>query len=122
MSYSQSPPGSAGPALNRSADPSEHRIDTVDREAILSLLSDEYARQILDILGREILSARELTDRMDASRATMYRRLDRLEEAGVVKSTMQIHPDGHHRKQFQVTIEHVNFAFDRNGVTVEVAT
>jgi DNA-binding transcriptional ArsR family regulator len=121
MSYSQSPPGSPDPGLDRTANRSEHRIDAVDQEAILSLLSDEYARQILDILAREVLSARELTDRMDASRATVYRRLDSLEEAGVVESTMQIHPDGHHRKQFQVTIEHVNFAFEPGGVTVEVA-
>jgi predicted transcriptional regulator len=122
MSYSQSPPGSAGTALNRTVDPSEDRMEDVDREAILTLLSDEYARQILDILGREVLSARELTDRMDASRATVYRRLDSLEEAGVVESMMQIHPEGHHRKQFQISIEHVNFAFDPDGVTVEVAT
>ncbi|MFB6228344.1 MAG: ArsR/SmtB family transcription factor, partial [Halobacteriales archaeon] len=67
------------------------------QEAILSLLNDEYARDILDALGRESLSARELTDRMDASRPTVYRRLDSLEEAGVVESTMQIHPEGHHR-------------------------
>lgn len=120
MSYSQSPPGSGTPALDRNADSSEHRIATIDQDATLSLLSDEYARNILDALGEESLSARELTDRMDISRATVYRRLDTLEEAGVVESTMQIHPEGHHRKQFRITIDHVNLAFDADGVSIDI--
>lgn len=122
MSYSQSPPGSASPALDRNADPSEHRTEEIDQEAILSLLSDEYARRILDALSRESLSARELTDRTGASRATVYRRLNRLEEAGVVENTMQVHPEGHHRKQFEVTIDHVDLAFDTDGVTIEAVS
>lgn len=100
----------------------ERGIADADQETILSLMSDEYARRILDTLGAQSLPARELIDRIDASRATVYRRLDRLEEAGIVESTMEIHPEGHHRKQFQVTVDRVNLAFESDGVTVNVTT
>jgi predicted transcriptional regulator len=108
--------------IDRSAGVTERGIEEADQEAILSLMSDDYARRILDALGTQALSARELVERLDASRATVYRRLDRLEETGIVESSMEIHPDGHHRKQFRVTIERVNLAFDPDGVTVNVTT
>jgi predicted transcriptional regulator len=122
MSNSQSPPGPVSPIIDRSAGATEPGIEDADQETILSLMSDEYARGILDALGTGSLSARELINRMDASRATVYRRLDRLEEAGIVESSMEIHPEGHHRKQFQVTVDRVNLAFEPDGVTVNVTT
>jgi predicted transcriptional regulator len=106
--------------IDRNAGATERGAGDVDQETLLALVSDEYARAILDTLGTRCLPARELIQRVDASRATVYRRLDRLEEAGIVGSSMEIHPDGHHRKQFQVTIERVNLAFEPDGVTVDV--
>jgi predicted transcriptional regulator len=106
--------------IDRNAGATERGADGVDRETLLSLMSDEYARRILDALGTQSLSARELIGRLDASRATVYRRLDRLEEAGIVSSSMEIHPDGHHRKQFRIRIESVSLAFAPDGVTVDV--
>ena len=122
MSNSQSPPGPVSPRIDPSAGGAKRGTEDADQEAILSLLSDEYARRLLDALGSQSLSARELIDRMDASRATVYRRLDRLEEAGIVESSMEIHPEGHHRKQFRVTVDGVNLAFEPEGVTVNVTT
>ena len=108
--------------IDRSAGATDRGIEEANQETILSLMSDEYARRILDALGTGSLSARELIDRMDASRATVYRRLDRLEEAGIVESSMEIHPEGHHRKQFQVTVDRVNLAFGADGVRVDITT
>ncbi|MFB6227209.1 MAG: ArsR/SmtB family transcription factor [Halobacteriales archaeon] len=108
--------------IDRSAGTTERGVEEADQEAILSLMSDDYARRILDALGAQSLSARELIDRIDASRATVYRRLDKLEEAGIVESTMDIHPEGHHRKQFRVTVDRVNLAFEPDGVTIDVTT
>jgi predicted transcriptional regulator len=106
--------------IDRNAGATERGTDEIDQETLLSLMSDEYARRILNALGTRALSARELIERLDVSRATVYRRLDSLEEAGIVGSSMEIHPDGHHRKQFQITIERVNLAFEPDGVTVDV--
>lgn len=94
---------------------------TVDTDELLALLSDDHARDILDTLGEEALSARALIDRLDVSRATVYRRLNRLEEASVVETQMTFDPEGHHRKQYRVTIDELQLSFEEDGLTVAAA-
>ncbi|WP_436930652.1 ArsR/SmtB family transcription factor [Halosimplex halobium] len=120
MSQSDSVRAAAGPNVERTADPLANDEPPVDVPKALSLLSDEYARELLGVLSEESLSARELVDRLDMSRATVYRRLDRLESAGVLESSMRIDPDGHHRKCFHVIVERMQLAFDSEGLTLEV--
>ena len=120
MSESQSKPGAFGSVIDHTAPGTDRRTDDVDGRAILSAVSDEYARHILELLATRPLSARELVERLDASRATVYRRLDRLESAGVVTSSMSIHPDGHHRKEFRIAADGVRIQFDADGVTVNI--
>lgn len=78
---------------------------SVDAEQLLTLLGDEYTRAIIDALGTESLPAREIAARAGVSRPTVYRRLDRLEAAGVVEPTMTVDPDGHHRQAFEIVID-----------------
>jgi predicted transcriptional regulator len=120
MSNSQSATAGVRPVIDPDADPGDDPDQGTDNEAMLSLMSDDYARGILDALGEQPLPARELVQRLDASRPTVYRRLDRLESAGVVESSMAIHPDGHHRKEFRIVVENVQLSFGTEGVTVEV--
>lgn len=80
---------------------------SIDTDELLTLLGDDYTRDILATLGDESLPAREISDRADVSRPTVYRRLNRLEDAGVVETTMEIHLDGKHRKQFQIVLDEV---------------
>lgn len=74
-------------------------------DAVMDLLDDEYAQRILAALADRERPARELMDACDASRATVYRRLNRLEEHGLVEVGMELHRDGHHRKVFTSTLE-----------------
>jgi DNA-binding transcriptional ArsR family regulator len=120
MSQSDSVRVAASPGVERPADPLADDEPTVDVPEVLSLLSDEYARELLGVLSEESLSARELVDRLDMSRATVYRRLDRLESAGVLETSMCIDPDGHHRKCFHVVVERMQLAFGSEGLTLEV--
>jgi DNA-binding transcriptional ArsR family regulator len=85
-------------------------------DEVLSLLSDDYARAILTALVGNTLPARELVDRIDASRATVYRRLQRLEAAGLTDSSVAIHPDGHHRREFSLAHDRLVLSLDRGGV------
>lgn len=73
--------------------------------AVLTLLDDEYAESILDALRDGPRPAQDLVDACDASRPTVYRRLDTLEAAGVVSSHTALHPDGHHRKEFALAVD-----------------
>jgi len=95
----------------------EHSPDVAE---VLSLLSDEYARRVLSALVDEPLSASELVDRLDMSRATVYRRLDRLEAAGVLESSMRIDLDGHHRQRFHVVVDRLHLQVEPDGVDIEV--
>lgn len=92
---------------------------TVDSEETLSMLGDEHARRILTIINTDPLPAREIADRLDLSRATVYRRLNRLESAGVVQATMAYHPDGHHRRRFQADFDHLVLSIDADDIDVD---
>jgi DNA-binding transcriptional ArsR family regulator len=99
----------------------DDRDPAVDPEEALSLLSDEYARAVLETLCGEPLSARALLDRLDMSRATMYRRLSSLEEADLVEAEMTYDPDGHHRKRFRTAFDGLTVSFEDDGVVVAQA-
>ena len=93
---------------------------SVDSEQLLSMLGDEYTRAILGALGTDALPAREIATQAGVSRPTVYRRLDRLEAAGVVEPTMTIDPDGHHRQAFRLTIDGVELSLgDHPAATAE---
>ncbi len=120
MSKSESAPRAVRPTIERNSDSLDEGGAMADGDEILSLVSDEYAQRILDALGEEPLAARELVNRLDASRATVYRRLNRLESTGVVESSMTIHPEGHHRKEFRITVERMDLTFGSDGVMIDV--
>jgi DNA-binding transcriptional ArsR family regulator len=105
-----------GPGLHEEPQPS------IDPKEVLSLLSDDYARDILLATREEAVPARELADRLDISRTTVYRRLNRLQEAGLVDTSLAIHSDGHHRKQFQATVDELSLSFEDGAVTIADAS
>lgn len=81
-------------------------------ETVAALLEDEHARAILRHVSAESLSASELIDRCGASKATTYRRLDRLREAGLVESHKAIDLDGHHHEEYVATLARVTVSLD----------
>jgi len=91
----------------------------VDTEELLSLLSNDYARAIMAEISDEALPARVIAQRLDISRATVYRRLDWLEEAGVLESTMSCEPDGNHRQQFRVIVDRLALSLEPDGISVD---
>jgi predicted transcriptional regulator len=83
----------------------------VDVEGIAALLEDECARSILRQTSEEPLSARELMDRCDTSKATTYRRIDRLREHGLIETRQRHDPEGHHCETYVATFEAVTVEF-----------
>ncbi|WP_239642090.1 ArsR/SmtB family transcription factor [Natrinema versiforme] len=86
---------------------------------MLELLSDDHARCVLDELGEAPRSASELVERLDSSRATVYRRLDSLESAGLVRSSISVQANGHHRQRYRIAVDRVRLGFDSDGITLE---
>jgi predicted transcriptional regulator len=99
----------------------EEETETFDSapEEVVDLLTDEYAREILRAVTGEAKPACELVDLLGVSRPTVYRRLDDLEEVGLVEPTMSFDPDGHHRREFRATFEEVTVTLTADGFGVE---
>ena len=77
-------------------------------ETVVGLLDDEYARTILTAVSTEHMSASELADHCDCSLPTAYRRLERLESAGLVTERTRPRTDGHHDAVYAATLDEVS--------------
>ena len=91
-----------------------------DLSAIASLLEDEYARAILRHTSEQPRSANDLMDCCDASKATTYRRIDRLREHDLLESYQEYDPDGHHYKRYVATVDEVSVTFEDGAYEVAV--
>jgi DNA-binding transcriptional ArsR family regulator len=112
----ESPDSPSGPEAN------QEQISALSAEDLLELVGDEYTREILVSVTGESLTGREIATATDTSRATVYRRLERLEEAGLVVSTQRLDPDGHHCKQFSAPELVIDFEVGADGVDASVQT
>ena len=92
--------------------------ESVDVECFLEVITDKYARRILAALVDRPTAAATLAEELDASRPTVYRRLNSLESAGLIESTVALDPDGHHRKRFHVVVDSANLTFDSSGIEI----
>ena len=95
--------------------------DDCDVDAIGSLLADECARTILIETVTEALSAEELSERCGVSPPTVYRRLDELEEHGLVSK--QTHPgvEGHHYNVYTATLDRIVVELTEDGLSLRLA-
>lgn len=76
-----------------------------DFATVVGLLDDEHVRTILTIISTQAMSAAELSERTDASLSTVYRRLERLEEAGLVAEGTRPRTDGHHDTVYRADLD-----------------
>lgn len=95
---------------------SDERSSDVAADELLELLGDEYACEILRALGDGPLPAREIVAERDMSRPTVYRRLDRLTEAGIVEARLRPARDGHHRQVFRLAVDEIEFEVGTDGI------
>ena len=91
-------------------------------EEILALLNTDYTRAILEAIEAEAKAARDIAEECDASRPTVYRRLNGLQEAGLVETGMVYDADGHHRTVFEATFEALSVDVTADGLAVTVTT
>ena len=91
-------------------------------EELLELLGDEYTRRVLQAVVSEPKSGREVVEEASVSKATAYRRLETLQEAGLVESRTVFDPDGHHHEQFRAILDGVTVELRDEGVTTAIHT
>ncbi len=105
------------------SDPSDVS-DEVPLETVISLLDDATVRTILTATNVEALSAKELSEQADVSQATVYRRVERLTDVGLLTERTRPRADGHHDTVYVATLAELSiqlaggefeFEVDRHG-------
>ncbi len=77
--------------------------------AVLGVLDDSIARDIIRTLDTisGSMTAQELSESCGISLTSIYRKLDRLTDAGLVEKTAEVDDDGHRRHRFSLVVDHV---------------
>lgn len=106
----------------------EGEMADVDLATVVALLDDEHVRSILVATSETPRSATELAARCDLSTSSIYRRLDRLTDAGLVGERTRPRPDGHHETvytarldRFEVTIRDGELSWEIERESDDVA-
>ena len=87
---------------------------------LLALLGDEYTQRVLAAIIPTPRTGREIVAATGVSKSTVYRRLDRLEQEGLVESDYIIDSNGHHRQQFSAAIDSIHIALNTSGFNLSL--
>ncbi|ELZ80235.1 hypothetical protein C453_19195 [Haloferax elongans ATCC BAA-1513] len=79
--------------------------DDAELADIVSLLDDDHVRDILAATSADPLSASALSDHCGVSPSAIYRRVDRLVEAGLLEEQTRPRSDGHHDTVYVASLE-----------------
>ena len=107
-------------AVTRGTIDSRNDEAAVDADELLDLLGDSYAREVLAAVTEQPRSGREVSEVTSVSKPTAFRRLNRLEDAGLVRTDLVLDSDGHHHKQYRAVVEEVSVGFGPDGIFVAV--
>jgi DNA-binding transcriptional ArsR family regulator len=88
-------------------------------EAVVAALDDADCRAILRELD-EPRTAGELVDRCDIPRSTLYRKLDQLTEATLLREGTAIRQDGSHANRYEVDFDDVVITRNDSELDVEI--
>jgi Fe2+ or Zn2+ uptake regulation protein len=91
-----------------------------DAETLFDVFERADARRILALTSVEELSAQALADRCDTSEATIYRRLDVLQDHDLVVEHERVDEDGNHFRTYGTNLDEVCFQLRDGGFTIDV--
>ncbi|WP_226480795.1 helix-turn-helix domain-containing protein [Natrinema amylolyticum] len=92
-----------------------------DVETIGTLLEDPTVRTILTETSQKPMSASTLSDHCDASRPTVYRRLEDLRECDLLVERTKPDPDGgHHRTVYSTNLERITVELRDDGLRLRI--
>lgn len=93
----------------------------MDAATLGSLLVDDCARTILEATAREPQAASELIEQCNASKTTVYRRLEELEEHDLAAVRQQPDEDGHHYKVYAAQLDRAVITLTKDGVALTLS-
>lgn len=85
-------------------------------EDVFALLEDQCARTILEATSEKSMPAASIVDTCSASRATVYRRIDQLNELDLLNENLEPDGNGHHHRVYsssfrRLTVELIDGEF-----------
>ncbi|MFC6865085.1 ArsR/SmtB family transcription factor [Halomicroarcula sp. GCM10025817] len=95
--------------------------DDLTTAELFDLFGDEYTRRVYEAVAEQPRSGREIADAADVSRPTVYRRLNDLRDAGLVRTEMTICEDGHHRDRFEAVNTSLSLSLGDGGMDALVS-
>jgi hypothetical protein len=114
MSVNTTPRSQRQPDWTEDIDPSASEL--------FELFGDEYTRRVYETTTEQPRSGRTVAEVADVSRATAYRRLNDLRDAGLVRTEMMVCDNGHHKERFEPVPTSTSLSLDDGiGVMVDIA-
>lgn len=107
-----------GPESSRTDEQSKNTEP--DTAELLDLFGDEYTRAVYEVVAEQPRTGRAVAEAADVSRATAYRRLNDLQEAGLIRTELQLSEDGHHRECFEAVGGSLSISLDDGDIEAMV--
>jgi predicted transcriptional regulator len=101
-------------------DHTEEPTAELSTEELLDLFGDEYTRRVFEAVSEQPRGGRAVAQAADVSRPTAYRRLNELQDAGLVTSEYHVASDGHHRERFSASARHLSVSLDDGNIEAAV--
>ncbi len=96
-------------------------IETNNEDAIIRYLADRCTRRILGLTSKKEYSAIELSDELDTSISTVYRKLKLLEHSGLIQHVKTvINLAGNDEKYYRCTISETTVSFKGGELSVNL--
>lgn len=94
--------------------------EETSNEELLALLGDTHVQAVLRVTNSQPMSANMLTENCDASRATIYRRVDDLLDHELLTEQLKIDEQGNHYTVYEANLDHISIHLDEGGFEVNV--
>lgn len=95
-------------------------MHTSQGKSLLDVLTDETSLAIFSRVHERPCSAKKLEEICDASLKTIYRRIEALEEAGLVSAITCINEDGSHHTAYATAVEEVEITVKPDDSDIEI--
>jgi predicted transcriptional regulator len=89
-------------------------------DLILEVISDETARRLFAHISEGPKSAKDLQDSCSASLKTVYRRLEKLQEAGLISPVDRVDVDGTHYTLYGTNVTELDISVNPDAANVEI--
>jgi len=84
-------------------------------QRLLAVLDDADCRTILEATTEDSLSANELSEACDVPLSTLYRKLDLLTDAGLLKEGTRLRRSGKHASEYSRVVEEIAVSVTLDG-------